>query len=84
MLEKKIENRFWFQKIKKNNLSLIFRRYKNYYLTQNFKKPFPTIEVGDFIIKLAEKRSEIKHAQSLRYSVFYKERFPRKNSEWKL
>ena len=74
MLEKRIENRFWFQKIKRNNLSLIFRKYKNYYLTQNFKKPFPTIEVGDFIIKLAEKRSEIKHAQSLRYSVFYKER----------
>jgi L-ornithine Nalpha-acyltransferase len=73
MLEKRIENRFWFQKIKNNNLWLIFRKYKNYYLRQNFKKPFPTIEVGDFIIKLAEKHSEIKHAQSLRYSVFYKE-----------
>ncbi|MGY9026841.1 MAG: GNAT family N-acetyltransferase [Candidatus Puniceispirillales bacterium] len=84
MLEKKIENRFWFQKIKKNNLSLIFRKYKNYYLTQNFKKPFPTIEVGDFIIKLAEKRSEIKHAQSLRYSVFYKERNARASLSKKL
>ena len=37
-------------------------------------KKFPEIEYGDFVIKLAEKKSELKKAQSLRYSVFFKEK----------
>lgn len=37
-------------------------------------KIFPGIELGDFIIKLADKKSELKKAQALRYSIFYKEK----------
>ena len=37
-------------------------------------KIFPIIKFGDFIIKLADTKSELKKAQSLRYSVFYKEK----------
>ena len=54
----------------------------NYFFWQNSiiqkslltNKKFPEIECGDFIIKLAEKKSELKKAQSLRYSVFYNEK----------
>ncbi len=38
------------------------------------KKTFSKIEVDNFIIKIAEKKSELKKAQALRYSVFYKEK----------
>ena len=46
-------------------------------------KIFPKIEFGDFIIKLVDTKSELKKAQALRYSVFYKEKkarptFPKK------
>jgi len=39
-----------------------------------FKKNFAKIEVDNFIIKIADKKSELKKAQALRYSVFYKEK----------
>ena len=38
------------------------------------KKNFSKIEVDNFVIKIAEKKSELKRAQALRYSVFYKEK----------
>ena len=38
------------------------------------KKKFSKIEVDNFIIKIAEKKSELKKAQALRYLVFYKEK----------
>ena len=46
-------------------------------------KIFPKIEIEDFVIKLADTKSELKKAQALRYSVFYKEKkakptFPQK------
>jgi len=37
-------------------------------------KTFPEIKRGDFVIKLVNKKSELKKAQALRYSVFYKEK----------
>ena len=36
-------------------------------------KIFPKIDFGNFIIKLADTKIELKKAQALRYSVFYKE-----------
>ena len=39
-----------------------------------FKKNFAKIEIDNFIIKIADKKSELKKAQALRYSVFYKEK----------
>ena len=59
-----------------------FKEKKNYYIfLQNLfslknlsiNKVFQEIEFGDFVIKLVEKKSELKKAQALRYSVFYKE-----------
>ena len=46
-------------------------------------KTFPEITLGDFVIKLANNKYELKKAQALRYSVFYKEKkakpnFPKK------
>ena len=38
------------------------------------KKNFSKIKVDNFVIKIAEKKSELKKAQALRYSVFYKEK----------
>ncbi len=35
---------------------------------------FIPIDIGNYIIKIAETKLEIKHAQSLRYSIFYKEK----------
>ena len=37
-------------------------------------KTFQEIEFGNFLIKLVEKKTELKKAQALRYSVFYKEK----------
>ena len=37
-------------------------------------KRFSKIEIKNFVIKIAEKKSELKKAQALRYSVFYKEK----------
>ena len=38
------------------------------------KKIFSKIDVDNFVIKIAQKKSELKKAQALRYSVFYKEK----------
>ena len=44
-------------------------------LNSNFKRKICSqIEVDNFVIKIAEKKSEIKKAQALRYSDFYKEK----------
>ena len=58
-----------------------FNKFKlkkhNYFFLQKpllINKKFPKIVHGDFIVKLVEKKSELKKAQSLRYSVFYKEK----------
>ena len=38
------------------------------------KKNFSKIEIDNFVIKIAEKKSELKKAQALRYLVFYEEK----------
>ncbi len=37
-------------------------------------KIFPKIELEDFVVKLVDTKAELKKAQALRYSVFYKEK----------
>ena len=37
-------------------------------------KTFPKIELKDFVVKLVDTKAELKKAQALRYSVFYKEK----------
>lgn len=46
----------------------------NYFRPYNHNVTLPILEHGNFLIKLVENKSELKSAQSLRYSVFYKER----------
>ena len=70
----KVKENFVNTALKVSKFNSIFKR-KNYSLepiknTKNFSK----IVVDNFIIKIAEKKSEIKKAQALRYSVFYKEK----------
>ena len=74
MIKKEIKKNSFFYKLKSNNLGLIFKQYYNYFFKRLNKKSFTKIEAGNLIIKLAETNSEIKYAQLLRYSVFYKEK----------
>ena len=74
MLKKKIERNIFSHKLKNHNLDLILKKYHKYFLKKNNKKSFIKIENGNLLIKLAETNSEIKKAQSLRYSIFYKEK----------
>ena len=74
MLIDKIKNNIKNKDLKVKNLNSIFKR-KIYFLEPlKAKKDFSKIEVDNFIIKIAEKKSELKKAQALRYSVFYKEK----------
>ena len=74
MLNYRIYERFYFnnsKKIKRNNFFLqdVFS-----FKSVSTNKTFQEIESANFIVKLAEKKSEVKKAQALRYSVFYKEK----------
>ncbi len=56
------------------NINLIFKS-KSFPLKKlSLNKMFPEIKLGDLVVKLANKKSELKKAQVLRYSVFYKEK----------
>ena len=59
-------------KVRKSNS--IFKRTTYFLEPLKTKKNFSKIEVDNFVIKIAEKKSELKKAQALRYSVFYKEK----------
>ena len=74
MLIDKVKDNIEKKDLKVRKLNSIFKR-KIYSLeTLKSKKKFVKIEVDNFIIKIAEKKSELKKAQALRYSVFYKEK----------
>ena len=73
-MQQKVEKYNFIYKLKQNNLSLFFKQSYHYFFKKNNRKSLPKIEVGNLIIKLAETSSEIRDAQSLRYSVFYKEK----------
>jgi L-ornithine Nalpha-acyltransferase len=59
-----------------------FKEKKNNFILQNLfplnfllkNKMFKEVKFGDFVIKLVEKKVELKKAQALRYSVFYQEK----------
>ena len=66
--------------------NLDFKHFSSHYLNLFFKsksfssksliknKKFTEITLRDFVIKLANEKSELKKSQALRYSVFYKEK----------
>ena len=63
------------------DFSQIYGRHLNFFLKSKpfplipkiKNKVFPKIELRDFVIKLADKKSELNKAQALRYSIFYRE-----------
>ena len=74
MLIAKVKDNVVKKDFKVRKYNSIFKR-KIYTLEPfKIKKNFSKIEVDNFVIKIAEKKSELKKAQSLRYSVFYKEK----------
>ena len=74
MLIAKVKDNIVKKDLKVRKFNSIFKR-KIYSLGHlKIKKNFSKIEVDNFIIKIAEKKSELKKAQALRYSVFYKEK----------
>ena len=60
-----------------SNLFFISKSFLFKTLLEN--KTFPEITLGDFVIKLANNKYELKKAQALRYSVFYKEKKAKSN-----
>ena len=74
MLIAKVKDNIVKKDLKVKTINSIFKR-KIYFLKPiKTKKFFSKIEVDNFIIKIVEKKSELKKAQALRYSVFYKEK----------
>ena len=70
----KEKDNFVNRDLKVSKFNSIFKRKKCSLEPLNTKKNFSKIEVDNYVIKIAEKKSEIKKAQALRYSVFYKEK----------
>jgi L-ornithine Nalpha-acyltransferase len=74
MLLNKFRKNLDFRQIYGHDLNFVLKN-KSFPLKLIIKnKIFPKIELGDFIIKLADKKSELMNAQALRYSIFYKEK----------
>ncbi len=74
MLIAKVTDNIVKNDLKLSKFNSIFKRKIYSHELLKTKKIFSKIEVDNFIIKIAEKKSELKKAQALRYSVFYKER----------
>ena len=74
MLIDKVKENIVKKDLKVRTFNSIFKR-KIYSLEPlKTKKNFSKIEVDKFVIKIVENKSELKKAQALRYSVFYKEK----------
>jgi putative hemolysin len=74
VLLNKVRENFDFKQSEGENFNFLLKN-KIFQIKPLIKnKIFPKIEFGDFIIKLVDTKSELKKAQALRYSVFYKEK----------
>jgi L-ornithine Nalpha-acyltransferase len=84
MLHNRIHKRLRFNNYKVKKSDKIF--LQNVFLPEplSTNKIFQEIEIGDFLIKLVEKKAELKKAQALRYSVFYKEKKAKPNIQKKI
>ena len=83
MLLNKVRENLDFKKSNGQNLNFLFKNKIFQIKPLSKNKIFPKIEFGDFIIKLADTKLELKKVQALRYSVFFKEKkakptFPKK------
>ena len=74
MLLNKVAENLGFRQFYGHDLNFFFKS-KSFPLKPLLKnKIFPKIELGNFVIKLADTNSELKKSQALRYSIFYKEK----------
>ena len=77
MLARIVEETKSFNPLKNKKIKNFFY-YKDFFFkplnSRNYSKKFSMIESENFIIKLVQTKSELKQAQALRYSVFYKEK----------
>ena len=74
MLARIVEETKSFNPLKNNKIKYFFD-HKDFFLKRrNFSNKFSIIESDNFIVKLVHTKSELKKAQALRYSVFYKEK----------
>ena len=74
MLIAKVRDNIVKEEIKVRKFNSIFKRKIHSLEPIKIKKIFSKIEVDNYVIKIAEKKLELKKAQALRYSVFYKEK----------
>ena len=74
MFINKIRENIVNRDLKLNKFNSIFNRKVFSLKPLKTKKNFSKIKVDNFVIKIAEKKSELKKAQALRYSVFYREK----------
>ena len=70
----KIRENFVNRDLKLTKSNSIFKRKIYLRIPLKTKKKFSKIEVDKFVVKIADKKSELKKAQALRYSVFYNEK----------
>ena len=70
----KIRENFVNRDLKLTKSNSIFKRKIYLSIPLKTKKKFSKIEVDKFVVKIANKKSELKKAQALRYSVFYNEK----------
>ena len=74
MLHNRLYEKLSFNNFKKTKRDNIFLQNVSLLRSASTNKTFQEIEFGNFVIKLAEKKSELKKAQALRYSIFYREK----------
>ena len=79
MLLNKICENLDFKHFNSYDSNLFFKGKSFLFKTLLKNKTFPEITLGDFVIKLANNKYELKKAQALRYSVFYKEKKAKSN-----
>ena len=79
MLLNKICENLNFKHFNSCDSNLFFNSKSFLFKTLLENKTFPEITLGDFVIKLANNKYELKKAQALRYSVFYKEKKAKSN-----
>ena len=70
----KIKGNFENRDQKVSKFNLIFKRKIDSLELLKTKMNFPKIEIDNYVIKIAEKKSELKKAQALRYLIFYDEK----------
>ena len=79
MILNKICENLDFKHFNSYDSNLFFKSKFFLFKTLLKNKRFPEITLGDFVIKLANNKYELKKAQALRYSVFYKEKKAKSN-----